>query len=127
MHLAELPLALPAPETAPEFPRLVFVAPAWKSELQRWPCAPARPKWRWRGNVAHVRFQPVGFRLVETEAGWSVAHYIPNARKADRIRPLAAGLTWCEADAVLRWCREDHALPVWPPIPHRVGGARHDA
>ena len=95
--------------------RLVSQCPDWKLGLIGH-FKPARmPSTRWRGNVAHVAFRPVGYRLVRLPDGWHLAWWRPRANDS-RLGHICGPCTHEQAERLLERLRLEHQAPCYPPL-----------
>ena len=110
----------PAKASAQQFARpklsLAYAAPSWKWGLIGWPAARRRPKIRTIGNVSFLDTSPVGFRLVESADGWSLAWWMPRRHKASRCAPFSEAGTLDQAAGALAWLLQRERRPVYPPL-----------
>lgn len=105
------------------FPFLAYQRPAWRPPLV---CnySARSPKVTWRGNVAHVGWQPMGLCLVEiVKDSWALAWSLPWKRRInERCKPFSAvGADRATAEQALRDIVRSNPRPVYPPM--RLGGA----
>lgn len=96
---------------------LVYVRPAWRDRLAGWFPRTKRPAVRWAGDIAHVAFRPIGFRLVASADGWRVATWNPSLPRRQRAHVWSVDCgTLEQAEAALTAALSFDLRPVYPPL-----------
>lgn len=115
------PRAMPGARRVRRFPlpQLIYEQPTWKRALVQSFARSRQPAVRWRGNVAHVAWRPLGFGLVEVERGeWALA-WMRAGSKPEPFTNRGADRQVAQYHLAQLWLSESR--PLYPPVAMRLG------